>query len=277
MDQRRSSSPPWEQKQRRPAGTGLERGFRIGYVAKGILYLSIGGLLAVAPVRAAGRAPAEDAVAAVVASPLGAALLLLAAFGAAAYTAWQLICATVDRVPRTTIADLWVRRMAYAASGGFHIAIALVSAELLARGGAAPRGSDWLPRLLSWGPGGELAVGTFGAALPAFSAREILRANVHHDTDRLDLRDMRAWLRPLVRGLGTFGRTARGVLLALLAMSLIFAASHQGSEQTLDLNGAISTIHAWAAGCFVLGAAARGLVAYGLFELIESGHRVVKW
>ena len=273
MDQRPSPSPPWERKQRRPAGSGLERAFRIGYVAKGILYLSLGGLFGQAAVGSALRSPALEGV---VATPLGAAFLLLVTFSAAAYAAWQLICATVDRVPRTTIADLWVRRIAYALSGGFHVALSLYAAKLLATQAGAPRGVGWMSKVLAWGPAGELAVGAAGVALAVFAAREIVRANVHHDSDRLDLRDMNQRLRPLVRGVGTFGRTLRGVLLALVAMSFVFAASHEGPGH-LEPSGAVVEIMTWPVGWIVLGVAALGLLAYGVFELVESGHRVVKW
>lgn len=277
VDQRPATSPPWERKQRRSTGSGLERAFRIGYVAKGVLYLCAGGLLIESAVRS-GLAPTESVTAsAVVASPLAAALLLLAAFSAAAYAAWLLICATVDRVPRTTIADLWVRRAAYAASGLLHTALALYAAQLLSRRASGELDQGWLTRVLSWGSGGEMLIGSLGVALAAFSAREILRANIHEDGDRLDLRDMRPRVRPWVRRMGTFGRTIRGVVLALVSMSFIFAAARRSASEPMGLTQTVFTIESWAFGWIVLGIAGIGLLAYGLFELIESGHRVVRW
>jgi hypothetical protein len=82
--------------------------------------------------------------------------------------------------------------------------------------------------------------------------------------------------RQWIRRFGRFGRAARGVVLSLVAVALVFAAVHANPYETKDFGDALSTIQTWTFGGIALALIAIGLVAYGLFEMIEARFTIVR-
>jgi hypothetical protein len=79
----------------------------------------------------------------------------------------------------------------------------------------------------------------------------------------------RDWAVPL----GRAGFAARGIVFLLVGGFLGAAAWHSRSSDVRGLGGALETLQSQPYGWFLLGATAAGLLAFGLFGLVQARYR----
>jgi hypothetical protein len=258
----------------------IERAARLGYLAKGVLYCTIGALAVMAAVgdRDGELTDSKGALSRIVDQPFGTLLVAVVALGLAGYGAWQFLRAAYDPEPRTSQGGNVVRRLAYVVNGLAHAGLAIYAIGLLV--GTPPSDGEetrgLVATVLAFEPIGKLLVGAAGVALGIFAAREIFVALSNDVVENLDLRRVHPPARPWIRRFGRFGRAARGVVLSVVAVGLVFAAAHANAYEAKDFGDALATLQTWAFGWVVLALVAIGLVAYGLFEMIEARFRIVR-
>lgn len=272
----------WESPRTHDKRTLLDRAARLGYLAKGVLYCTIGALafMAAGGSREGRLTGQQGALEAIIAHPLGAGLLVVVALGLAGYSIWQLVRAAVDRDPHGSKGSKVIHRVGYAISGVIHGALAFHAVGLLlgtsAFGYGDSEAKGWIARILAIDPFGRWLIAGAGVALGAFAAREIFKALSDDVAENLDLRRVHPPARHWIRRFGRFGRAARGVVLSLVSVGLVFAAVHANPHEAKTFGDALSTVQSWSFGGVILAMVAIGLVAYGLFEMLEARFSIVR-
>jgi hypothetical protein len=247
---------------------------RNGYLAKAVLYGTIGLLAARAALgQSGGRATdTRGALRAVLEAPFGSELLLIIAGGLAGYALWRLVEAITDPEGRGHGAKALALRAGNAARGLAHGALALAALRLgLGHGDGGSRGPDgWTARVFAL-PAGEALVWLAAAAVAGYGAYQLYRAWRAKLGRHLALTRVSARTGSVLVGVCRFGLAARGAVFLLIGFLLGRAAARHDPHQAGGVRESLLTL-AWI-GRWALGAVALGLIAYGVFQLVEARYR----
>jgi hypothetical protein len=255
----------------------VERLSRVGILAKGFVYIVIGVLAVGVALDFGGFLTGSRGVLYLVGhQPLGRALLALLAFGLAAYSLWLFAQAFVDPDENGTSFVGLANRAGQVITGLTQVALT-VEAVLLAAGRTGLVGGgleSWLARLLRQ-PNGIWVVGGAGMLIVVLGGLQIGRAllgDVRRDWHlrALDPRRDRWKIR-----LGRFGLAARGVVLAGAGGLLIRAARAYDPDQAGGIAEVLRALREESASDWLLGGVALGLVAYGVFAILEARYRFI--
>lgn len=262
----------------RAAKPWIERLARLGYAAKGIVYLLLGWLAAEAA-RGIGKLPSgkREVFSVVLDKPFGRAMLAAIALGLAGYVLWRVVAAIADAQGKGSDAKGLAVRGYYLASAAVHAALVVAAVRLLVGGGEAG-GGDRTPTQtakLMTQPFGRWLVAAAGLAVLAAAARQVqLALGKYHKKLRVDRvpATARRWVGPVVG----FGLFARAVVFTIIGGFLLLAALHHDPHEAKGLAGALRTVEAQPAGVWLLAVVAAGLAAYGVFQLLEARYRTIR-
>ncbi|MDQ3223073.1 MAG: DUF1206 domain-containing protein [Gemmatimonadota bacterium] len=254
----------------------VERLARVGYAAKGVLYITVGLLAAQAGLGPGGETTdTHGALRVVLGLTFGHILLFVAAAGLMGYALWRLVEAVVDPDGRGTGLKGLALRTGSAARGVFHGGLA-IAAIRLASGSRSGDGSD--PRqwtAFTFGlPGGELLVLLAAAGITGYGGYQLFRAYTAKLGRQLDLSPLPARAAGLVVGVSRFGIAARGIVFGLIGFFLLRAAVDHDAGEAGGLEKSLDTLAGIGRWPFV--AVASGLVAYGLYELVNARYRRIR-
>lgn len=255
---------------------------RIGYGARGVVYLVIGGLAVLAAVGEGGRTTgSKGALSSLRDEPLGQALLLVIAGGLVCYSIWRMIQAIKDPDDQGTEAKGLVVRAAMGISSLTHAFLALYAANLAVNfgwvgGGRAGGGGGQGGSAQSWSgwllgkPGGQWILGVIAAAIAAAGVAQILRGakrkyRKHFKSDY----QRHGWIDPVC----VFGLCARGVVFILVGGMFAVAAWQHDKYEAGGLGKGLSLLARQPYGWVLLGVAALGLLSFGVFSFIEARYR----
>jgi len=252
---------------------------RVGHVAIGLVYATIGVLAAQAALgRGGGTTDSHGALAWLVQRPYGHALLVALAVGLAGYAAWRVVQAVQDTDSKGSDLKGLATRLVYAGIGATYAALALSALRLgLDRadangGGGDATAQDWTAWLLSQ-PFGQVLVVAVGLGVVGVALVQFYLAHTEKFCDSLRMSEMRASDRRHVRTVGRIGYAARGVAFAIIGTLLAVAGLHARPEEARGLGGALATLAEQPFGPWLLGAVAVGFVAYGAFMLVQARYR----
>ena len=250
---------------------------RIGYVARGILFLIIGGfaLLAAGSLGAHPRGT-RDALEFVFQKPFGGYFLWTLAAGLSCFAGWRLLQSVFDVDRHGSSLYGLTRRCVLAGSGLFYIALAVATAHItveqrrMGEDQAAREWTSWLMKQpLGHGLIALIATGFVGVAIGlAVNAFRSPYMAIGSMRSRRHL----AW----VLALGSFGTLTRAFVFLLLGGFLGVAAYNSNSEEAASLAGVLRAMQSQPYGGVLLGIAALGLIAFGCFEVIEAATRMAK-
>jgi hypothetical protein len=251
---------------------------RAGYAARGIIYLIVGGLAALAALgRGGGTTDSRGALSQVMSAPFGKFLLITIALGLLGYAAWRLVQALLDPDRHGTEVKGIAIRTALAVSAVIHVGLAFFAASLaLGRGGGhgdSGEGSsqEWTAWLLSQ-PAGQWLVAGAGIAVAGAGVAHIVKG-WRADFER-HLK-MNASEREFITPVSRFGLCARGVAFLIIGGFLFIAAIQHDPSEARGLSGALQTLQQQPFGWIPLAVLALGLFAFGVYSLIESVYRKV--
>jgi hypothetical protein len=248
---------------------------RLGYGARGVLYLLM-GLLA-AQVAVGGPGAPEDpqgAIAAIAAEPLVRVFLIVIAAGLGGYALWSLIRALLDPYQKGSGVEGIVSRLGQGISAISHVALLFYALQKITGVGGAGEGSAADPEEVSasllttpWGP---WAIGVVGLGLLGVGVSHIYRGwrgdfDEQLDDYALSQRQIR-W----VERLGRLGAAARGVVFALVGLFFLQAALFVDPGKIKDMDGALQALSRQPYGLVYLGAIALGLLSYGAYSLVGA-------
>jgi Domain of Unknown Function (DUF1206) len=238
---------------------------RVGFAARGLLYLIIGYL-------ALKLGKAEDANGALehVSREAGGLVLGLLALGFVAYGIWRVADAAFDTQNKGDDAKGIAGRAAGAVSGLIHLGLAFTAAKLALGSGSGGDSSEKAESGAATAmslPGGELLLYLGAVILAVAGGAQLVVAAKRSFRKHLaaEAKD-KAWV--IAAGVG--GHAARGVIFLSAAWLLVGAARHNQAEEAgavgdalLNLPGALQA------------AVAAGLCLFGIYSLIEARYRII--
>ncbi|HEX8274144.1 MAG TPA: DUF1206 domain-containing protein [Longimicrobiaceae bacterium] len=263
----------------REAAPWVEKLARLGYAAKGVVYLIIGGIAARAAFGSGERVQgSQGALQTILEQPFGKFLLALVALGLAGYALWRFVQAGLDpEHGGRTDGGGAAKRVGYAISGVIHAGLALAAARMVMGrgGGGGDRTADWTATLMRQ-PAGRWLVAAVGLGIVGYGLYALYRAYAVKLDKRLNLSRMSPAARTWAVRSGRAGIAARGVVFAIMGFFLLRAALRSNPGEARGLDGALRALQQQAYGPWLLGLVALGLVGYGIYQLVEARYRSIQ-
>ena len=254
----------------------IERLARLGYAAKGVVYIVAGALAVMTAAGAGGElTDARGALRSIARQPYGRTMLAVVAFGLVAYVIWRWVQSITDADGKGRSPKGLALRAAYFMSGTVYAGLALAAARIVFGADESPGENitrSWTARLMLM-PFGEQLVMLAGLAVIGYGLFQIYKGYRAKFAKRLKLREIEDEARDWAVFAGRVGYAARGVVFLVIGAFLIEAARRHDPAEAQGLDGALKALAQQSFGPVVLGAVAAGLVAYGLFALVEARYR----
>lgn len=260
------------------AGPGVQRLARLGYAAKGVVYMIIGYIAADAAFSSAEQIEgSKGALGTILRQPFGKVLLGIMALGLAGYVLWKAVQAVMDPEHKGGDAKGTAARIGYAISAVLYAGLTLEAVRLLrGSGGGEGGGAQHWTAMVMDKPFGRVLVGIAGLGIAGYGLYELFRAFKSDLTKKLDLEGSPVATRKRVVGLGRAGMAARGVVFGIIGWLVIKAALQYDASEAQGLQGALVALRKAAYGPYLLGLVALGLIAYGIFQLVKARYRVIR-
>ena len=252
----------------RRAAPWIETAARLGYAAKGVVYIMIGAIAA--RVAFGGRGDVEGwngSLNTLRDEPFGGPLLWLIGIGLLGYAAWRFV--TAIRNPENDDAG---HRVFFAFSGVAYGGLALEALRLATGGSGDGSDTHWTSTLMEQ-PFGRFLVIAAGLGSAGYGIQQLWRAWTIDLDERLDLSRLSAAARAWVIRLGRFGMASRGIVLVMLGYIFVRAAVRARASEPGNVEGVLESLRdtPW-----LLAVIALGLVAYGLFNLVRARYRRIR-
>lgn len=248
---------------------------RIGFAAKGILYLTIGGLAASAAVGMGGKSnpDSHSALQKLFAVPFGRALVAVIAFGLLGYAAWRIIEGITDPQRRGTSAKGIAIRASYIARGLIHLTLAFAAAALAIwqqKAHGANRVEEWTRIAMGW-PGGSYVLWAVAGGLLGYGIYQLYCAIKSKLSRQLELGRVSGDARRAIIAISRFGIAARGIVFCTIAVLISRAARDHNPKAAGGVGESMRELVWLGKGPYL--AIALGLAAYGIYEIISSKYR----
>ncbi len=255
---------------------------RLGYAAKGIVYLIIGWLAVLVAIGAGGKTTDQrGALQAINAEPFGKFLLAVLIVGLIGFGIWCFLQAWFDTEGKGSDIKGIIGRLGYVVTGVSYFVLAFGAFQLVTRTGtgSATKSTtastqDVTAQLLnhSWGVAVVVIVGLIIIGVACYMFAKAYTAKFQR---RLLLTGLSARFRSGVIFLGRFGYAALGVVFSIIGIFLIVAAVQHNPHEAKGLDTALATLAHQPFGQVLLGIVALGLVAYGVYSFFEARYRRV--
>jgi hypothetical protein len=252
----------------------VERLARVGYVAKALLYVTIGLVAAQAGFGRGGRTTdTQGALRLVHGMTFGRVVLLIVAAGLMGYAVWRVVEAVMDPDRRGHGAKGIALRAGSAGRGLLHGGLGITALRLAygdRSAGTHRQAQEWTA--IAFGlPGGELLVWTAAVGITGYGVYQLYRSYAPKLGRQLDLSQLRYPARAWVVGVSRFGIAARGVVFCLIGFFLGRSAARHDAGQVGGVRESLSALADIGRWPFVV--VALGLVAYGIYELVNARYR----
>lgn len=258
----------------------LEWAARVGYGARGFVYLSVGLLILSAALGVVGETVGvKGALDWLARRPLGRVWVSLVGVGLAAFVTWRVLQSVFDADHEGTSRHGLSTRLSQGFSGFSYAALSFAAFSLLVH---APKGDPAIEgvvrsqqqaaTVLSLPFGKWLLVGV-GLAIFGIGVANVVKAWREDFTEYLacSARTCRR-VAPLAR----IGHVARGLAYLPLAVLVVFAGLKSSASDVTSLGAALATVERQPAGPWILVAVALGFVAFGAFSFIEARFRRIR-
>jgi len=251
---------------------------RAGYSAKALLYGTI-GFLAVRVALGIGGTTTDTrgAMTAVLRAPYGRFLLTLVAIGLMGYGFWRVVEAITDPDRRGRGLKAVLLRASFAIRGIFHAALAVTGIRLAVGWYGEDQNrreiEEWTARLLAL-PAGEWIVWSVAAGIGGYGLYQLYRAFAEKLSKQLNLGRVSAELGRWIIVVSRFGIGARGVVFVAIALLAARAAAEHDPTEAGGIADSLRSLAALGRG--PLAAIGFGLIAYGIYELLNARYRRIE-
>jgi hypothetical protein len=252
----------------------LGRLARLGYVAKGVVYLVI-GFLALRQALGAGGKTADPggAMKSIGSQPFGGVMLTLLAIDLACYALWKLVQGVLDADGKSSAPHGILRRVGYVGSAAIHGTFAFTAAQSILGAEDSSEDAATASALAYQPPLGQILVGLVGLGVIGVGLYQLYAAYkaMFRADLRLDLMSeaQERW----VTYAGRVGTAARAVAISLAGAFVVLAAYQSDPSETRSLGAALESLQQQPLGSYMLGAIAVGLLVYGVFMFAIARYR----
>jgi hypothetical protein len=252
----------------------IEKLARLGFAAKGVVYALVGVLATMAAFGVGGKTTdSSGALQTIATQPFGQFLLFLIAIGLMGYVLWRFTQA-VQNPENKGIPS----RIGSVISAAIYGGLAFKAAALTIGSSASNSGNseqDWT-RLLLQQPFGQWLVAVVGAIIIGFGFYQFYQAYRAKFRQQLNLSELNQKQQRLIVGISRLGIAARGVVFTIIGFFLIQAARQFNPNQVRGLDGVLQSLAQQPFGKFILAVVALGLVAYGIYMLVQAKYSRIK-
>lgn len=270
---------PARRKRRETVLNGLELMARVGYGARGFVYLSGGALTLLAiPGLVDGAAGTRGAIGWLALQPLGRAWVLLLGLGLLAIVAWRLLQAVWDADNEGRDRQGISTRVSQGFSAVGYGLLAFSAFSLLFHTPADPGAADIAAgrgeaqRVLSL-PYGNLLLAGIGLCIAGVGIANIVKAWRDDFAAHLSCSvELCRRVVPLARA----GYMARGVAWLPLAALIFLAGVRSRASDVTSFDAALDTLGRQPGGALLLAAAALGFIGFGVFSFTEARFRRIR-
>jgi hypothetical protein len=261
-----------------PSSKAIEAISRLGYVAKGVVFVVIGGLAALAAFGLGGETTdAQGAIHQLAAQPFGKFILIILTLGLAGHVTWRMTQALADAEGKGRDFTGIVQRVGFAISGLVYTGLAIYALDALigafSNGGGSSAESRTAQVMAL--PGGRWLVGLGGVAFIGVGIYQMVRSysgSFRKHWKRAQMSGAQwTWANRIAR----LGLAARGVVFGLIGFLLLLAAIRVDPEAAEDQGGALQVLAQQPYGTWVLALVALGLICYGVYCFTNARYRVV--
>ncbi len=253
----------------------VERLARFGYAAKGVVYGIVGLLAAQAAFGGGGKTTdTRGALQEIVKQPFGKVLLGIVAIGLFGYVIWRFVQAIKDPENKGTDLKGILQRIGYGITGLIYAGLAISAVRIIlgSGGGNSNSTQDWTARLLSQ-PFGQWLVGTVGAFIIGLGFYQFYKAFTAKFRQEMNLSELSDTEEKWVIGISRLGLAARGIVFCVIGFFFIQAARQSDASEAGGLGEALQTLAQQPYGPWILGIVALGLIAYGIYTVIQARYR----
>lgn len=261
------------------AGPWIQRAARFGLAIKGLLYCLIGAIALGGSVGYLHnvRPDKSGAFEAILTHPFGRTILSIIAAGLFAFCLWQMISTLFDLEHDGRDWKALSKR-----AGRFFVAIAYGAIGIgavksiigYARAASADQVHDWTAWALAE-PMGRFAIAAAGLITGGRGIFELYKSINFDPTKRMNTSKMGPVFRVITIAAGRLGRAARGIVFLLLAAFLLAAAFYSDPSQARGLGATLRYVERAPYGPYALFTVSIGLIAYGLFTILQSRYRTI--
>lgn len=251
---------------------------RVGLVAKGVSYALVGVLAIKLAADSGGKATSrQGALHTLAQHSFGKFVLVVLAFGFAAYAVWRFAQAFFDKNNEGDGAKGLAKRAGYFGRGAIYAGLTYSTIKILS--GSAEQSQNQKAHktaatVLSW-PAGKWIVGAAGLVL--------IGVGIWNGYRGLEKKFLKNWktekMGPTAQRWGTrsgvVGLSARMVVFALIGIFVVKAAYDYNPREAIGLDGALQKLASQSYGSWLLGIVAAGLLAYAVFCFFEARYREV--
>jgi len=245
---------------------------RVGYAAKGIIYLLIGVLaFRLASGIAGGRVTDGFGVLRVLArQPFGTLLLGAIGVGILAYTGWQIAEGIWDTRRRGGGWRGWTMRSLTILKGVVYGAIGWEAIRIVLGIRARSQTADDYAGQAMRVPLGDVFLVLVGLGIAIYGVLQIRQAWMARFDDELDCRRLRREVGSWALAIGRAGTGARGVILGVMGITLMRAGFDRRPSQAGGLANSLWILFGQPYGRWLLMAIATGLMCFGVFQLLHA-------
>jgi hypothetical protein len=270
---------PARRRKRAAVLNSLELIARIGYGARGFVYLSGGALTLLAiPGLIDGAAGTRGAISWLALQPFGRAWVLLLGLGLLAIVSWRLLQAIWDADNEGTDRQGISTRVSQGFSATGYALLAVSAFSLLFHTPADPGAADVAAghreaaRMLSL-PFGNLLLAGLGLCIAGVGVSNIVKAWRDDFAAHLSCSvELCRRVVPLARA----GYMARGIAWLPLAALIFLAGIRSRASDVTSFDAALDALGRQPGGVVLLAAAALGFIGFGLFSFIEARFRRIR-
>jgi type IV secretory pathway VirB2 component (pilin) len=245
---------------------------RLGYAAKGIVYVLVGAIAVRAALALGSAEGSTGALASLVDAQGGPIVLRLIAVGLLCHVLWRLVQAVLDPEHSSTDGKRVAIRIFYALSAAIYISLAYTAWQL-AKGESAGSGDGtetWVAKLLEQ-PFGAWAVMAAGLGVAAYGIHQLYKA-WRGDVSKRMSGSSSIHVSRGMRFVGRAGTAARGVVLLPIGWLLFNAGRLYSAPQAADTGEVLEMLgRGW-----LLAVVGAGLLAYGLHQIAKAIYRRIE-